>query len=371
MKKKLTIITNLYPLPWEPNRATFNKQQFEQLDNQYDRYMLIPVAFGDWFRKRKLFMQSEYIRYVPYFYIPKVGRRFYSVSLFLSILIHSGLWLKRKNNDILFASWAFPEAVAASWLSKIYRSKFFFKVHGSDINLHAKFPARAKQIVSASKNASGIISVSQDLKNKMISIGVAEDIITVIYNGVDHDKFGAVQSSDQKSAYILFVGNLKKEKGIFELLEGFSAICEKFPQYKLIYAGPGIHKKTLEERALQLSIANKVEVLGSINHEQLPKLMASATIVALPSYNEGVPNVILEAMASGTPVLTTNVGGIPEVVNESICGKIITPRNAKEVAAGLEYILDKEWSSEKIKEHSRYYSWEKNKNSLIKLLETH
>ena len=69
--------------------------------------------------------------------------------MFLSILLHSGLWLRKRNPNTIMASWAFPEAVAASWLSRLYNTNFFFKVHGSDINLHGKFLARAKQILSA------------------------------------------------------------------------------------------------------------------------------------------------------------------------------------------------------------------------------
>jgi glycosyltransferase involved in cell wall biosynthesis len=309
------------------------------------------------------------MRYVPYFYIPKIGRRFYSVFLFLSILIHSGLWLKRKRNHILIASWAFPEAVATSWLSKIYNTKFFFKVHGTDINLHGDIKPRAKQIVAASKHANGILSVSKALKNKMIAMGVEGNKIKVIYNGVNHQKFGVPQAQKITDNYVLYVGNLKITKGVFELLEGFAKISVQFPHLKLVFAGPGSLKKQLLDKAKYLVIENNITFLGSVDHKYLPALMQHASVVALPSYNEGVPNVLLESMACGTPVLASNVGGIPEVIDPNICGQLINAKSSEEVSKGLLHLLENDWDSDLIKAHSKKFSWEKNRDELLTLLQ--
>lgn len=371
-KKSLVIITNLYPLPWEPNRATFNKQQFALLDDDYNKSVLVPVAFSQWFKQRKLIKQTESLRFVPYFYTPKFGRRFYSIFMFLSILIHSGSWLKRKNPDIMFASWAFPDAVATKWLSNIFKAKFFFKVHGSDINEFAKIKSRASQIRKAANSALGIISVSKALKQEMVDLGIPADKIHVIYNGVNHEKFATTSPLKQNKSlpkdYILYVGNLKKDKGIFELLHGFAQIHQKFPLLNLIYAGPGALKSELLNQAMQLGITDKVTLLGAVNHNELPILMQKAKLLALPSYNEGVPNVVLEAMACGTPVVATSVGGIPEVLDEINCGAIIAPRNNEAVAEGLIKVLTHSWSSEAIKKHSLNFSWEKNKAQLLRVL---
>ena len=369
-KENLTIISNLYPLPWEPNRATFNRQQFSQLDETFNCSVLVPVAFIDWFKHHKQIKQSEQLRYVPYFYPPKFGRRLYSYCMFLSIFLHSGLWLKRRNNHILLASWAFPEAVATKWLSQLFHCKFFFKVHGNDINLNSKTPARAKQIKNAAKHALGILSVSKALKNEMINMGIEKEKIHVIYNGVNHDKFNFPANTCNKENYILYVGNLKKAKGIFELIDGFSKIHINFPDLKLVFAGPGVMKQQLMERAINHNIKDKVELLGSVNHNDLPQLMRHARLVALPSYNEGVPNVLLESMACGTPVLASNVGGIPEIVDLVDCGVLIPPMSSGAVAKGLTQTLNKKWSRKLIIEHSQRFTWSKNKKQLIKMLET-
>ena len=362
------IITNLYPLPWEPNRATFNRQQFAQLDNEFNKSVLVPIAFSEWFAHRKKIKQTENLRYVPYFYLPKIGRRFYSAFMFLSILMHSGWWLANKKPKIILASWAFPEAVAASWLSKLFSCRFFFKVHGSDINLHGKIPARAQQIVKAAKKASGILSVSKALADEMVGMGIERKKISVIYNGVDHQKFGVETKVPLSGDYLLYVGNLKHDKGVVELIKGFANICENHPALHLVYAGSGVEKKCLAELSKELNITNKVQLLGAVEHDKLPALITNAKALVLPSYNEGVPNVVLEAMACGTPVLATRVGGIPEVVDEKTCGKLITPRCEIAVENGLNDILNQPWDKDSIKQHSNQFTWENNKRQLIELL---
>ncbi|MGB1262263.1 MAG: glycosyltransferase [Cognaticolwellia sp.] len=369
-KPSLVIITNLFPLPWQPNRATFNRQQFAQLDDEFTNSILVPIAFPDWFSHRKNIKQTANLRYVPYFYLPKFGRRFYSVMMFISIALHSGIWLLKKKPKKILASWAFPEAVAASWISKCLGSEFFFKVHGSDINLHGKVPARAKQIVNASKSALGILSVSKALADEMITMGISKEKIHVIYNGVDQQQFQLVGAKSEtiNDDYILYVGNLKKEKGVIELLKGFAAIQNKYPSLKLFYAGPGNMKNELARQAKFLEIDHKVTLLGSVDHAELPKLIGQAKMLALPSYNEGVPNVVLEAMACGTPVLVSNVGGIPEVVDENICGTIIPAKSDLAVAEGIEQILLKQWCKRDIREHSQKFSWQNNKQQLLNML---
>ncbi|TWX67625.1 glycosyltransferase [Colwellia sp. C1TZA3] len=369
-KPSLVIISNLYPLPWEPNRATFNRQQFAQLDNDFNKSVMVPIALPDWFAHRKEIKQTENVRYVPYFYLPKFGRRFYSAMMFVSIMLHSGFWLMRKKPKKILASWAFPDAIAASWISKLFNCDFYFKVHGSDINLHGKVPARAKQIVNASKRALGILSVSQALADEMVAMGINKEKIHVIYNGVDHQKFHLKQATVNKKTddYLLYVGNLKKEKGVIELLKGFALINEQYPALKLLYAGPGNMRSEISSQAKYLAVGNKVIFLGSVDHDQLPKLISQARLLALPSYNEGVPNVVLEAMACGTPVLVSNVGGIPEVVDERICGKIISARSHLAVAEGLEHILSRTWDKEKIQQHSLQFSWQNNSQQLLQML---
>ncbi|GLX78197.1 glycosyl transferase family 1 [Thalassotalea insulae] len=367
---KLLIITNLFPLPWEPNRATFNKQQFEALATAYDLYFIIPIAFIDWFKHRKEIKQTSNKRYVPYFFTPKIGRRLYSLYMFLSIVCHSGFWLKQLRPQKILASWAFPDAVASSWLSKLFKADFYFKVHGSDIDIQCQHQARAQQVVKMSKTAKGILSVSQALATKMIALGIDKDKIQVIYNGVNHEKFTQPTAAPYSNDYLLFIGNLKYDKGVMELLNGFNKVHQTHPKLHLVFAGNGVMKNQIMALCKQYNISDKVTLLGAINHDEIPQWLNHCTALALPSYHEGVPNVLLEAMACGKPVIATKVGGIPEIINESICGKLIEKENDLAVADAINFILANHWNKCAIQKHSQQFSWQKNKTQLIELIES-
>lgn len=367
MKQSIVIITNLYPLPWQPTRATFNYQQFSLLAEEYDVHILIPVAFPDWFKHRKQIKPESNIKIVPYVYLPKFGRRFYSTLMYWSLKLTAWSWLKRINPTKILASWAYPDGVAAQKLATDLNCDFYLKVHGSDINMHATFPARCQQIVKMANHAKGILSVSKDLADKMINLGVEQQKIEVIYNGVNLDKFTSIKNKEAQSPYILFIGNLKKEKGVIELLQAFKIINDKYPHLRLKYIGSGSMLSQLESLSKQLSIEDKVDFEGVKAHDELPFWLGNATLLALPSYNEGVPNVVLESMACGVPVVASAVGGIPEVVtkNTGCLAKEITPEC---IATQLELSLNGTWDQTEIRAHAMQFNWKKNIQELVRLL---
>lgn len=366
-KDKLLIVTNLYPLPWQPTRATFNFQQFGYLEEHCQVSYLIPVAFADWWANRKqLPADQSKIRYVPYFYLPKFGRRFYGKLMQWSLSLFAGHWIRSTRANKVLGSWAYPDGVASQAIASKLNAEFYLKVHGSDINMHAQYPERANQITRIANASQGVLSVSQDLAEKMIKLGIDENKIRTIYNGVNLKKFTASEA-DTTEPYIVFVGNLKKEKGVLELLEGFSQIASKYAEISLRYVGSGPMLPVLKDKVKKLGLKDRVVFEGVKAHDELPEIIAKATILSLPSYNEGVPNVVLESMACSTPVVATAVGGIPEVVTEET-GIIVPEISAKSVAKGLSAALDKEWDGTRIRQHAESFSWAKNTSLTLNLL---
>ena len=368
-REKMLIVTNLYPLPWEPGRASFNRQQFALLESEYDLSFLVPVQFIDWFKHLKQVSQSDRIRYVPYFFTPKIGRRFYSVFMFLSLLLHSGLWLKKRSPDVMLASWAYPDAVATSWLAALFRTRFYFKVHGSDVHMHGLIPARAKQIVSAANSAEKIISVSDELKKQLTELGISQAKVQVIYNGVDHQLFAAVAKREIEDPYILFVGNLKQDKGVMELLQAFNRLRQAGAIHKLVIAGNGPMRASIGQYCAEHAIEEHVTLLGNVAHSKLPALMQHAKLLVLPSYHEGVPNVLLESMAAGTPVVATAVGGIPEIVSQGVTGLLVPTPEPVALAAALDAALVKDWDRSAIQQHASQFTWQKNKEQMLQAFE--
>lgn len=129
--------------------------------------------------------------------------------------------------------------------------------------------------------------------------------------------------------HLLFVGRISRNKGIDELFHAFESVSSKFPEMTLTLAGPGKLPDIPDK------IAQKVCYLGMVDHEKLPALYGNYDILLLPSHSEGLPNVILEAMASGLVVIASAVGDIPVLLAKGR-GFVIQPKDASALAVSIE-----------------------------------
>lgn len=164
--------------------------------------------------------------------------------------------------------------------------------------------------------------------------------ISVIYNAVP---LPDIRASDALNAdrCILFLGRLGRRKGIYDLLKAFKDVNSVIPNCRLVCAGDGELEKA-RELADELEIGEQVDIPGWIGLDTREKLLRHATIFVLPSYAEGLPMSLLEAMAAGLPVVTTNVGGIPDVVTEGVEGLIIEPGDVAALGKAMTRILKDE-----------------------------
>jgi glycosyltransferase involved in cell wall biosynthesis len=378
VSKKILAITNLYPYPWEPTRAAFNRQQFEKLAEISDVKVIVLVpwtsAIGKLSSLKTAKQSNLEIDYCVYFYPPKIGRSTYPLFIFLSLLAH--LWkIKKFNPDYILLSWAFPDAVAGTMLARLLKIPSVVKVHGSDINVHAEIEGRRKQIEGAMRYAKGIIAVSQDLKNKILNMGFPENKVHLLYNGIDRSLFYPIDRQTARDScgtaidkkIILFIGNLKVSKGCNLLLEAFALLALENSSVELVYIGSGDQlggmKKTVAEKGLEES----VHFLGSISHGLLGNWINASDVLVLPSMNEGVPNVVLEAQACGIPVVATKVGGIPEIVS-SDSGILITYGDKEILRDALYDALCRKWDRSKISNNINILSWQNNASALLKVM---
>lgn len=222
MKTKLSsllIITNLYPVPWAPNRASFNKQQFDLLANKMQVQLVILMPWTEWLSQRSQWKEQPHIKACPYFYTPKIGRRFVPFFQYISLLFMLP-WIKKSNPDALLASWCFPDAVAAARLNKHLSLPFYVKVHGTDVNENSQFSSRKKLIKTWLNSAKAIFCASKALGEKLVETGISPERICVNYNGVNPKIFfpAAKKTTEKK---LVFVGSLIPTKGVNELVTAF------------------------------------------------------------------------------------------------------------------------------------------------------
>jgi len=376
-RKKILIITNLFPTEWEKQRGMFNYQQFQQLAKSHELVVLIPVPFPAYIKnvvhKSRIIGNNIETRYVKFYYIPKFLRFSHGISLYMSMrsLIKE---IKKEHYDIVLGSWAFPDGYVAVKLAKSLGVPCIIKVHGSDVNVFTKTMLRRRFIQHTLNAADYIISVSNDLKNRMKSLNVKEDKIQVIYNGLDKNIFYYKDRSKARemlnlknNQYIfLYVGNLKTSKGIGELIQAFKAFI-KHHDATLYIIGDGERIQWIESEIHEHALQDYIYLQGSRGLEEISQYMSAANVLVLPSYSEGVPNVLLEAKGCGLPVVATRVGGIPEITN-SHDSVLIEKESEQSLLNGMLEAYGKEWDPPGIAEQAQDYSWEKNGEMLNQVI---
>ena len=377
MRMKILVLTNLFPSPWDPLRSAFNRQQFERLGRGHDVDVITAVDFRERFGRKATPLRLAHLHtdHFVFFYPPLVGRSLHALCWAASFLVQKMRRLHRGSHDCMLVSWGYPDAPAASWLARRLGMPYVVKVHGSDLNVKADQALLRPQIRYALKGAQAVVAVSQALADKVVALGVEPLRVHVLYNGVEPNLFTPGPRSEararlslpQDERLLLYVGNLKDSKGCLDLLEAFPRVLQSHPRTQLLFVGTGPCREALAQRALALGCADRVRLLGAIEHYALGDWFRAADLLCLPSHNEGVPNVVLEAMACGTPVVATRVGGIPEVVPEH-AGLLVPVRHRAALEQALVQACGTRWDTRRIAAHASRFRWDENIQRLEDIL---
>lgn len=272
--------------------------------------------------------------------------------------------------DVIDAEFFWPDGPAAVRLGKALGVPVSVKARGSDIHLWGMRSGIGEQIVAAGREADGLLAVSAALKADMTALGMPAERIRVHHTGVDLDRFRPVDRAAAKAelgvdgALLVCAGHLNERKGQMLAIEALA----RLPDATLILVGDGPDRAALERRAAEPDVAGRVRLLGVRPHEELPALLAAADVMVLPTVSEGLANVWVEALACGTPVVTTNVGGAPEVIDRSEAGRLV-PREPEAIANAIRAILADPPAQDAVREAAMRFSWSANRDALFAHLE--
>lgn len=376
---RVLVITNLFPLPWEPGRGLFNAAQLSRLAQRHPVHVVVPVAWRSWWRHRRAARGShDYqgitVTPVPYFYTPGLWRASYAFSLWLS------LWLalpqfRHWGADVILATWLYPDGVAAVRLARQLRLPVLLKAHGSDVNVQCQAPARRRQVVQAAAASAAVLTVSRDLADQLQAHGVEAQRLHTLYNGIDLQRFAPADRADARRALglpgadrvLLYVGNLKRSKGVLDLVEALKQLPAEHWQHCIVI-GEGEDRAAMEALARRHGLVDKLRWLGRQPQERIGQWLAACDLLLLPSHAEGVPNVVLEAMAAGRPVVVSDLPGIREVTPD-FAGLRAPPQQPAAFAAAMAEALGRDWDSARIRRHAETFSWQTNVDRLEALLQ--
>jgi L-malate glycosyltransferase len=191
------------------------------------------------------------------------------------------------------------------------------------------------------KKADAVISNSEGLKKLALKSKPGQEI-DIIYNGTDVQKFKPDDSLRNKEKFIITLGGTRvtARKGIMYLLEAMGELHQKYPRLYLTVIGEGDEKEDLERLAEKLKIQDKIIFLGRIDYKKIAAYYQEASAFILPSLNEGMSNAMLEALASGLPIIATDTGGTRELVSDGENGFIIKMKDSEDIARKLEVLIN-------------------------------
>jgi glycosyltransferase involved in cell wall biosynthesis len=375
---KILVLTNLFPTPWDPRRGTFNRQQFERLGERHEVDVLTAVDFRERMAGARGQVHVPHVKrdHFTFYHPPGIGRFLNALCYVACVMWQRGRELRRARYDVILASWAYPDGAAAAWISQLLGVPYVVKVHGSDLNVQASSRLRRLQIRHAFRGAGAVLTVSKALAAKAIEIGARPDAVETVYNGVDGRVFrrGHRAAARERlglpldAPIILYAGNLKVSKGCMDLIDAFPLLAKQRRDARLYFVGDGPDASALESRSASLCCGSSVHFMDAVAHAALADWFRAADLLCLPSHNEGVPNVVLEAMACGTPVVATAVGGIPEVV-PAFAGLLVPAHHPELLAGALAEMLGRHVDSEAIAAHAASFRWDDNIDRLEHMLE--
>jgi glycosyltransferase involved in cell wall biosynthesis len=248
--------------------------------------------------------------------------------------------------DVVLGSWAYPDGFAAVALAQLLGVPAVIKLHGSDMNVVAELRGPRMLLGWAMARAARVVAVSKPLRDKAIALGAAPGVVDVVPNGVDRARFHPRDRSEARRTLrigdgpmALYVGNVERHKGVVDLVEAFTHFREPGSRAHLFVVGDGAALG--ECRRIAESKGAPVTFVGSRRHDEIPTWLAAADALVLPSWNEGTPNVVLEALACGRRVVATSVGGVPDVVSTEAAGLLVPPKDPEALAKAMWSVLSR------------------------------
>lgn len=351
---RILIVTSQFPIAGEPNRGRPIHQTVRELSTLAEVRVLSPVArYQRWATPRSyLYRASDPdfavpgcdVRYVDYPALPVVSRPFN--GWLCARTLHAPL--REFAPDVVLSYWLYPDAFGAMHAARCARLPLVVGSRGSDLRVRDAISRRLTRPVL--RAAQRILVVSEDLGRVAVRDYDADPAkIRAIPNGCDATIFHPQPKDDARTALgldsgvplIAYVGRLVPEKGLRELLDAVTALATRLPGLQLALIGEGPMRAELEARIAAMP-GVPVHLPGAQGPREVARWMAASDLVTLPSYSEGHPNVLVEALACGRPVVATPVGGIPEVVDAD-CGLLVAVRDPVALAEGLAAALGRGW----------------------------
>jgi glycosyltransferase involved in cell wall biosynthesis len=379
-------ITSLYPNSEQTRHGIFVEERLRHLaaTGRFNVHVVAPVpwfplrsdAFGRYGRYARVPRSEERLGRVvlhPRFVlIPKVGLTampFLYVAGVFTLLRR--ILASLQGPVVLDGHFLYPDGVATALLAHRFGLPYILTGRGQDVTLFPRYAVPRALIRWACSGASRVVTVSEGLRRSLLKLGVAPDRVVTLRNGVDLEKFrpGDRCSAREQVGFVrrtlLAVGNLVDVKDHELIVRALPLV----PDTDLVIVGEGPLRNRLLTVARELGVGNRVRILPNVLQEQLVSYYVAADLSVLTSRHEGMPNVVLESLACGTPVVSTPVEGVPELLNDPAAGLLVPERTPASLAAGINALLANPPLSDRTRAHAAGFGWQSTIAGLADVLE--
>lgn len=376
------LYSSVFPTPLDPNHGIFTAQLARALAARVALEVLCPVPWCPdlpWFRRHprwRLMLDvpergqwgGVTVHYAKYPLVPKIAGALHP------LLQACGVWqrlrrLDRRRYDVIHAHWLYPDGVAAVLLGRWLKLPVVLTALGSDVNMYGGYRLRRPQLRWAIRRARSVTAVSKALVQRLAELGGDPTRLCYIPNGIDSQRFSPLEPEaraalrrrlglDPATRYLLFVGRLHPVKGLAVLIEALSVLhAGKELSFDTLIVGDGDERAALARLAAARGVGHRVQFVGERAHAEVAQWLQSADVLCLPSLMEGMPNVVLEALACGVPVVASRVGAIPDLVGPQ-SGILVEPGAVDPLARALADAFRRSWQREQIAPPDMVKGWE-------------
>jgi len=380
--KRILVISYLFPNSVYPNRGIFVLRRLKAIQRYADVKVINPILWFPFCSRLQRYKDYDRIPkkevidgievYHPRFLsIPLVFKFIVAVTYCLAVLPIALRLRKTWKFNLVDLHWTFPDLPVGRLLSRLLRVNQLTTIRGM-AGLHLnEFSIPSLLVRYLLPKSNHVITLSDRLKDICISRGVSEDKIQTIRNGVDGNRFDHLDQTDcrdklelsHSNRIILGVGYCTPNKGFDRIIRALPEIVQQYPETHLYLIGPngafaqGDCSEELKQLAEELEVVDHVHFVGEVTNKNLSTWYNASDCFCLSSRSEGCPNVLLEALACGCPVVATDVGSVPELVEDSSMGNVV--RNSKEgVQSGLLSVLSQSHDRKAIATRMRKYDWD-------------
>ncbi len=354
---RIAVVTAHFPSSKQPTHGRPAYETLRILSGKCDVKVFYPhAAHPHWLkpqsRGRDAFDPSYSLpgvkaEYLDYPALPLISRPFNGRMAASALLPR----IRSFGPDLIFNYFLYPDGYAALKIARALGIPAVVMGVGSDVhNIGDRFSAMLTRTVL--RQADFMVAISGDLRNRMIAMGAAPEKTRAVLSGCDSSIFHPMDRAEARRKLaidpsveaVVYIGRMDVKKGLHELVEGAASLHSTRPSLHVYLVGDGADAPQIESAIEAHHAASYIHALPGCSFDDVAVWMAASDLVTLPSYMEGCPNVVLEALSSGRPVVATNVGGIPEILSDE-CGRLVAPRDPAALAQALTSVLDQCWDA--------------------------